>query len=156
MLHRAFLFALTASGAMLAQQTGADTTVVPSHGTTGPQSPQWRGLSVEEKLRYDARHLFEVDNLVFAGVGAAFDQARDRPDEWGQGWGAFSDRYASHLGQYIVQRSIMFPVQAIDGEDTRYFRSKRASYGGRIGDAFLHTIWRHDDSGGMMPAHATA
>jgi hypothetical protein len=153
-LHKAFLFALTAPGLMLAQQTGADPTVIPSKATSGPQSPQWRGLSVEEKLRYDARHLFEVDNLVFAGVGAAFDQARHRPDEWGQGWGAFSDRYASHLGQYIVQRSIMFPVQAIDGEDTRYFRSKREGYGGRLGDAFLHTIWRHDDSGGMMPAYS--
>ena len=27
-------------------------------------------------------------------------------------------------------------------------------YKGRIGDAFLHTIWRHDDSGGMMPAYS--
>ena len=154
MLQRALLSVLTASGALLAQQAGADPTALPSNTTSGPQSPQWRSLSVQEKLRYDARHLFEVDNLVFAGVGAAFDQARDRPEEWGQGWGAFSDRYASHVGQYIVQRSIMFPVQAIDGEDTRYFRSKRVSYGGRIGDAFLHTIWRHDDSGGMMPAYS--
>jgi hypothetical protein len=58
------------------------------------------------------------------------------------------------VGQYLVQRGIMFPVQAIDGEDTRYFRSKRPSYGGRIADAFLHTVWRHNDSGGMMPAYS--
>ena len=25
---------------------------------------------------------------------------------------------------------------------------------GRLGDAFLHTIWRHNDSGGMMPAYS--
>ena len=25
---------------------------------------------------------------------------------------------------------------------------------GRIADAFLHTIWRHNDSGGMMPAYS--
>ena len=48
----------------------------------------------------------------------------------------------------------MFPVQAMDGEDTRFFHSKRTSYQGRIADAFLHTIWRHDDSGGMMPAYS--
>jgi hypothetical protein len=119
----------------------------------GPQSPQqWRSLTVRQKLNYDARHLFDVENLVFAGIGAAFDQARDRPSEWGQGGGAFAERYASHVGQYIVQRSIMFPVQAIDHEDTRYFRSTRTSIQGRIGDAFLHTVWRHDDDGGMMPA----
>ena len=111
-------------------------------------------MSVEEKLRYDAHHLFDVDNVIFAGMGAALDQARDRPSEWGQGWAAFGQRYASHLGQHAMQRSIMFPVQAIDHEDTRYFRSKKTSYKGRIADAFLHTIWRHDDAGGMMPAYS--
>jgi hypothetical protein len=49
-----------------------------------------------------------------------------------QGWGAFGKRCASHLGQYAIQRSIMFPVQAIDHEDTRYFRSKRTSYKGAL------------------------
>jgi hypothetical protein len=120
----------------------------------GPKSPQWSGLSVEDKLRYDGRHFFDVENFVFAGVGAALDQWRDRPSEWGEGWGAFGERYASHIGQYAIQRSIMFPVQAIDHEDARYFRSKRTSYRGRIGDAFLHTIWRPSDTGEMMPAYS--
>ena len=154
MLTRAFLLALTMSVAILAQQPASDPSVAPPAATSGPQSPQWRGLSVEEKLRYDARHLFEVDNILYAGIGAAFDQARNRPPEWGQGWSAFSERYASHIGQYLVQRSIMFPVQAMDGEDTRFFASKRITIQGRIGDAFLHTVWRHDDSGGMMPAYS--
>ncbi len=48
----------------------------------------------------------------------------------------------------------MFPVQAIEHEDTRYFPSRRRSYRGRIGDAFLHTIWRRDDDGQMMPAYS--
>ncbi len=107
-----------------------------------------------EKLRYDARHVFDVDNFVYAGIGAAVDQLRERPEEWGEGWGAYAERYASHVGQYFIQRSIMFPVQAMDHEDTRFFRSRRTSYGGRVGDAFLHTIWRHSDDGGMMPAYS--
>ncbi len=129
-------------------------TVLPDVAATGPKSPEWKALSVKEKLAYDWRHLFDVDNVVYAGIGAAFDQWRDRPGQWGQGWGAFGERYGSHLGQYVIQRSIMFPVQAIDHEDTRYFPSRRTSYKGRIGDAFLHTIWRHSDSGGMMPAYS--
>ncbi len=112
------------------------------------------GMTVAEKFRYDAKHFFDVQNFVFAGVGAAFDQARDRPGEWGQGWGAFSERYASHIGQYLVQRSIMSPVRAIDHEDSRYFRSRHVNYGARAGDAFLHTIWRRSDDGGMMPAYS--
>lgn len=154
MVHRAFLLVLILSAAVLAQQPGPDASGVPSRAINGPESSQWRSLSAEEKLRYDARHLVELDNLVYAGIGAAFDQARNRPPEWGQGWGAFSERYASHVGQYLVQRSIMFPAQAMDGEGTRFFHSKRTSYHGRIADAFLHTIWRHEDSGGMMPSYS--
>jgi hypothetical protein len=158
------MLALTFSVLSLAQQPvgqipdpnhpGDATSRANTNATSGPSSPQWQGLSVKEKLRYDWRHLFDLDNLVFAGMGAAFDQLRDRPGEWGQGGGALGERYASHVGQYIIQRSIMFPVQAIDHEDTRYFRSTRTTLAGRFGDAFLHTIWRHNDSGGMMPAYS--
>ena len=154
MIVRGLMLALTVPSLMMAQQPSPDAPDAGSNQTSGPESPQWRGLSVKEKLRYDARHLFDIDNLVYAGIGAAFDQWRDRPSEWGEGGGALAERYASHIGQYLIQRSIMFPVQAIDHEDTRYFRSKRTSVRGRIGDAFLHTIWRHNDSGGMMPAYS--
>jgi hypothetical protein len=126
---------------------------VPANQDEGPNSAGWKGLSVKEKLSYDWRHLFDVDNVVFAAMGAGIDQARDRP-EWGEGWGPYGQRFGSHIGYYIVQRSVFFPVQAIDHEDTRYFRSTRTSLKGRLGDAFLHTVWRHNDSGGMMPAYS--
>ena len=147
---------LAAAGLMQAQQLDTNAPAAPSPGSaaSGPQSSQWKALSVKEKLRYDGRHLFDVENLVYAAIGASIDQWRDRPGEWGQGWGPLGERYASHVGQYLIQRSIMFPVQAMDHEDTRYFRSKRTSYKGRLGDAFLHTIWRHADSGEMMPAYS--
>jgi hypothetical protein len=122
--------------------------------TTGPLSPQWKGLTVKEKLDYDWRHLFDLDYVVVAGIGAGIDQWRDNPGQWGEGWDIFAARYASHLGQHLVQRSIMFPVQAIDHEDARYFRSSRTSVKGRLGDAFLHTVWKHNDSGRMMPAYS--
>ena len=131
-----------------------NTTTQPGNPTSGPRSAQWKGLSVKEKMAYDWRHLFDVDNMVFAGIGAAFDQARNRPGQWGEGWGPYFGRYGSHIGYYVVQRSVFFPIQAIDHEDTRYFRSTHTSWQGRLGDAFLHTVWRHNDSGGMMPAYS--
>lgn len=154
MTYRALTLALVIPVLMLAQEPNPGTPPSQPGATSGPKSDQWKGLTVKEKLEYDGRHLFDVENVIFAGIGAGFDQLRNRPDEWGQGGGAFAERYASHLGQYLIQRSIMFPIQAIDHEDTRYFRSKRTGFRGRIGDAFLHTIWRHSDSGGMMPAYS--
>jgi hypothetical protein len=160
MIDRIVLVAFTVAGLSVAQQTAPDnpsSTASPARadtGNIGPKSAQWKGLTVKEKLSYDWRHLFDVDNMVFAAVGASFDQLRDRPGQWDQGAEGFGERFGSHVGSYIVQRSVFFPVQAIDHEDTRYFRSERTSYKGRLGDAFLHTIWRHNDSGGMMPAYS--
>ena len=115
---RVLLLALTLSGAVLGQQSGSQDRPEPpgATATRGPQSPQWRSLSVEDKLSYDARHLVEFDNFVYAGIGAALDQARSRRPECGQGGETFAERYGSHVAQYLVQRSIMFPVQAMDGE----------------------------------------
>ena len=160
MILRLAIAIVAASGLALAQeQTPADNPpqnpAPPTDtGNIGPKSPQWKGLTVGEKLRYDWIHLFDVENMVFAAMGAGIDQARNRPSEWGEGWGPYGERFASHIGYYVIQRSIMFPVQAIDHEDTRYFRSTRTSYQGRVGDALLHTVWRHNDSGGMMPAYS--
>jgi len=160
---RTILLALATASLLPAQQPAAqppvpdqpqDLKATSDNKDVSPKSPRWKGLTVKEKLRYDWVHLFDADNLVFAAVGASFDQLRDRPPQWGQGWGPLGERYASHVGSYIIQRSVMFPVQAIDHEDTRFFRSTRTSFKGRIGDAVLHTIWRHNDSGGMMPAYS--
>jgi hypothetical protein len=162
-IYRLAIVSVTAAGILLAQQPPppSDSTSDAAHSSSlpytkkaGPQSAQWKGLTVKEKLKYDWIHLFDVENVAFAGVGASFDQLRDHPSQWGEGGGAFAQRWGSHLGQYAIQRSIMFPVQAIDKEDTRYFPSTRTSIKGRIGDALFHTIWRHDDTGGMMPAYS--
>ena len=48
---------------------------------TGPSSPQWVKLGIADKLRYDARHFIEVDNIVYAGIGASLDQWRERPGQ---------------------------------------------------------------------------
>ena len=161
MIDRIIMLGLAATS-LLAQTSAEQPTTTPpprieSSSDTkdiGPQSPQWKALTVGEKLHYDWVHLFDVDNMVYAAVGASFDQLRDRPGQWGEGWGPLGERYGSHIGSYVIQRGVMFPVQAIDHEDTRFFPSTRRSYKGRIGDALLHTVWRHNDSGGMMPAYS--
>ena len=154
MAVQAVMWTLALSSFGWAQVPGSSAPPNASSVASGPSSPQWRSLSVKEKLRYDARHFFDLENLAFAGMGAGLDQLRERPGEWGDGYGAFGQRYGSHFGQYLVQRSVMAPVQAIDHEDTRFFRSRRTSYKGRFADAVLQTVWRRNDSGGMMPAYS--
>ena len=66
-----------------------DPNAPPKTAKEGPHSPQWQGLTVKEKLAYDFKHFFDFDNVAFAGIGAAFDQARDRPSQWNQWVGRF-------------------------------------------------------------------
>ncbi|HEX4809958.1 MAG TPA: hypothetical protein VH325_13555 [Bryobacteraceae bacterium] len=157
MIDRVLLLALTVAGVGLSQQASQPGQLAPNNtqpAASGPGSASWRAMTVKEKLQYDGRRLFDVENFLYAGLGSAIDQARDRPGQWGEGWGPLGERYASHIGQYFIQRSIMYPVQAIDHEDPRYLRSKHSSYQARLGDAFLHTIWRRSDDGGTMPAYS--
>lgn len=156
MICRGFLIGLAAAWVVSAQ--AQQPSLQPGELLSGSkqadrEEQQWRRMSAGEKLRYDTRQLFDPENFVFAAMGAAIDQARDRPGQWGQGWDAFSERYGSHLGQYFIQRTIMSSVRIVDHEDTRFFRSKKTSYQGRAVDAFLQTYWRHNDTGGMMPAY---
>ena len=70
MIERAFLATLLLTCLLPAQQSDADapqavTSSEPGGSArSGPQSPQWKGLSVKEKLRYDWRHLFDPENMV--------------------------------------------------------------------------------------------
>lgn len=151
---RLLVWTAVLSNLVWAQAPGSSAPASTSKADTGPSSSQWRSLSVKEKLAYDARHFFDLEHFIYAGIGAGIDQARERPGEWGDGYGAYGQRYGSHFGQYLVQRSVMAPVQAIDHEDTRFFRSRRTSYKGRFLDAVVQTVWRHNDGGGMMPAYS--
>ena len=155
MTFRALLVAVSVSGFMLAQQPNPDTSTSKPAQTSGPKSPEWRGLSVKEKLEYDGRHLFDWDNLVYAGIGAGFDQLRDRPSEWGQGWGRV--RGTLCLAPRSVPRSSAascFQCRRLITKTLAISDRRGPVIQGRVGDAFLHTIWRHNDSGGMMPAYS--
>jgi len=150
---RPLLWIVVFPNLLLGQAPAANTSVITTAGS-GPSAVQWHRLSLEQKLRYDARHFFELQNFLFAGMGAGIDQWRRRPGEWGEGWGPLGQRYLSHVGYYLVQRSVMFPVQAVDHEEVRFVRSSHRSYQGRLGDALLETVWRRRDTGGRMPAYS--
>jgi hypothetical protein len=154
MIDRKLGLALALPTLLLAQPPAQSPPSAGSDTSVGSQPTQWRKLTAKDKLRYDWRHLFDTEHLVYAGMGAGVDQLRGRPPEWDDGWGGLGERYASHFGQYVIQRSIMFPVQVVEHEDTRYFPSKRKSLHGRFGDALLSTIRRYDDDGERMPAYS--
>jgi hypothetical protein len=52
-------------------------------------------LTVAQKFNYRVIQAFGVRGLLDAGVGAAIDQARNVPHEWGGGAASFGERFGS-------------------------------------------------------------
>ena len=51
------------------------------------------------------------------------------PKEWGQGWGAFGQRFGSNLAYNGIRQTITYGGSLALGEDTRYFASRRPASG---------------------------
>ncbi|MBI3281506.1 MAG: hypothetical protein HYZ57_16880, partial [Acidobacteria bacterium] len=104
-------------------------------------------MTVNEKLRYDARHAVQASDFVQTALGSAFAQWRDSPGEWEQGARGYATRYGSRFAQHLVKRSIVFGVQAVNREDPRRIRSERAGFGNRMVDAVKYTFVAQRDDG---------
>ena len=109
-------------------------------------------LAVEEKFTIYLKRTYGPGALLKSGAMAGISQARNRPVEWGQGWDAYGDRFASSMGQRAVSNTISFGVGALRGEDPRYFPSGQSGISARIGNALAQTFVAHTDQGGRTMA----
>lgn len=111
----------------------------------------------------DARQKFvmfaetSVDPVIFLGAAASagFSQWQNDDSKWGQGAGAYGQRYAAAL--IDVESSNFFgqffyPV--IFRQDPRYYRKGNGNTGERFGYALTHTFVTRSDSGKKMPNYS--
>jgi hypothetical protein len=66
MVVRTLAVGLAISGLTLAQPPGPATPTGQSDSISGTQPPGRQKMTVEDKLRYDGCHLFDVENLTHA------------------------------------------------------------------------------------------
>jgi hypothetical protein len=86
--------------------------------------------------------------LIGEAAAAGYGQWTNHPHEWGQGWGAFGERYGSDLAYNGVRQTISYGTSILFHEDTRYFASPRRGFWARTGYAVLSTFTaRHPDGG---------
>jgi hypothetical protein len=123
-------------------------------GTSASNTEYRRPLTVTEKYEYGLHRVFGTGEAARVLFGAALDQWRNDPHEWGQGWDSFGVRAASHFGQHLVKEHLAFGVRAIDHEDPRPLRSMRSGFTARALDALKYTVVARSDSGHLMPAYS--
>jgi hypothetical protein len=122
---------------------------------TGQSSSTDRqGLSLTQKYQLALKRTFEPGELLRLSASAAWNQKRNYPSEWGQGWDAFGVRMASQVGQQMVREQIEFGVWAFDHEDPRNRRSGLKGVWPRTRFAMVHTFVTRSDSGNTMPAYS--
>jgi hypothetical protein len=123
--------------------------VMPNYGTveTANELP---ALSTGQKYRLATAGVFDYFSFPFNGVLAAIDQANNSPKSWGQGWGAYGQRYGASfadnsIGTYMT--TAIFP--SLLHEDPRYYTMAKGSFTRRTAHAFGRLFVTRTDSGGQ-------
>lgn len=71
---------------------------------------------------------------------AAIAHASDTPAAWGHGASGFGKRYASLMGQSVVQESVAYGLSEAMAVDSRFHKSKKHGFFPRAGDALIQAV----------------
>ena len=78
--------------------------------------------------------------LVRTAAGAALQQARNSPHEWGRSLSGFGKRAASGFGKHAINTSVEYAVAAARHEDLRYHPLREGGFGPRLRHALVSTV----------------
>jgi hypothetical protein len=77
---------------------------------------------------------------------AGFDQMRDAPPQWPEGWGGYGERFASREGQFIIANSLAALGNATLKYEPRYDQCKCSGFPLRTRHAILRNFLTYDRS----------
>jgi hypothetical protein len=103
-----------------------------------------------ERAAEYAKSLAWPQAFVYSAAGAAFGQAIDRPDEWGQGARGFGLRMGSGYGGHVIGSTFESAFALGLHEDNRYFVSGRPQFAGRLAYALSSTFLARHDNGSRV------
>jgi hypothetical protein len=114
----------------------------------GPSDP--KGLT--EKERFEAYLLATGGPVPLIGeaAGAGLGQWLNSPKEWGQGWGAYGQRFGSNLAYNAVRQTITYGSSIVFREDYRYFASSAHRFWPRTRHALISTFTARHPNGQQM------
>jgi hypothetical protein len=120
--------------------------VMPNYGTVEGASTL-PPISSGQKFKLATAGVFDYFTFPFIGALAAIDQANNSPRSWGQGWGAYGQRYGASfadngIGTYMT--TAIFP--SILKQDPRYYEKGKGSFRARaLYAAEMLLVTRTDD-----------
>ncbi|MBS1794949.1 MAG: hypothetical protein JSS81_13900 [Acidobacteria bacterium] len=73
-------------------------------------------------------------------AGAGFSTWRNSPAEWGGQWEGFGRRVASNFGRNAIRQTIVYGLDESFKLDSKFYRSKKRTFGAKIKNALLSTV----------------
>jgi hypothetical protein len=122
--------------------------IIPNFMTANDQPQNLGPLTPKQKFNIAWHQWWDISAHIGNLVQASISQAVNGIPEYGQGWGAFGERYAAEEGDQFTGAMLIYGVlPSLLHDDPRYFRKGRGSTWYRIGYAASRTVICRTDSG---------
>ena len=123
--------------------------MVPNFQTTNAKPSNERALTPKEKFILATHQSFDISAHVGDLFQSALQQAANGQPNYGQGWGAFGERFAASEADQVTGSYLTYAVLPIVfHEDPRYFRRGHGPAPVRIWYALSRSVITRRDSGG--------
>ena len=120
-----------------------------NHPTALPQTTSGGYVFPTEHERFN-RYLWDTFGplkLLGVGVAAAIDQGQNSPPEWKKGGSGYGKRFASRMGQNVIEETTSYALSEAFRLDTGFQRSQRHGFSERLGDALIQNVTSRTRSG---------
>jgi hypothetical protein len=122
--------------------------MIPDFENTNDTAANRRPLTIREKYVLSLHQAFDISAHIGDAFQAALEQAGNGQPHYGQGWGAYGERFAANEGDQITSSILIYGVlPSILHEDPRYFRQGRGSAMARFWYAINRTFVTRKDRG---------
>lgn len=122
--------------------------IIPNFMTANDQPENQGPLTVKEKYNIAWHQFWDLSAHFGNVIQAAISQAANGLPHYGQGWGAFGERYCAQEGDQFTGSMLIYGViPSVLHQDPRYFRKGRGKVLSRIGYAASRVLIARTDSG---------
>lgn len=122
--------------------------IIPNFMTTNDQPENQGPLTVREKYNIAWHQFWDQSAHFNNAIQAAISQAADGLPHYGQGWGAYGERYLAQEGDQFTGSMLIYGVlPQVLHEDPRYFRKGRGSAWSRVAYAASRVLIARTDAG---------
>lgn len=104
--------------------------------------------TAKEQFDDYVKNTYGLPALMFTSIRAAVAQGRGKPEEWGQDWPGFGQRFGSASATTAIDGNVRYGMEMLFKEDMRYIPCHGCSLHRKIENALLAEVTaRHDSDG---------